>query len=370
MPESTDEIFLLKEAKLESLPARSMKDGFLGKSLEDALQYVLEQNPNLIPGRQIASSGQSVPKFVLLRREMPISGWSLDHLFADQYAVPTLLEAKLMQNPESRREVIGQIIEYAANASEIWANGKARAIAEDFYRQKSLDLGEVMLEAFGEDFDVESFWTAFHSNLEEGHIRLIVAADLIRPEVRRMIEYLNREMANAEVYGLEISCYGSDASSLVLVPRLLGQTQASADRKADSRKKISWTLPLMAAALDQMEGGVIKDRLSRIYKWAAEKEAFAPGTADRPLFSVRNRFGKRQMGFNQEGTGYICLALSYFDGNLEVRNEFFSQIKAAGLVKSHESIESITDGRYYAKGLDALSDEEFDHLFLALEAVV
>ena len=110
----SDEIFRIENGNCDALPARSLREGFLGKSLEEALQKLLEENPNLIPGKQIAPSSELPPKFALLRREMPLSGWSLDHLFVDQYGVPTLVEAKLIQNPESRREVIGQIIEYAA----------------------------------------------------------------------------------------------------------------------------------------------------------------------------------------------------------------------------------------------------------------
>jgi hypothetical protein len=122
---NSDEIFRLDNGTCEPLPARSMREGLIGKSLEDALQALLEENPNLIPGKQIAPSSESPPKFVLLRREMPISGWSLDHLFVDQYGVPTLVEAKLMQNPEARREDIGQVMEYAANASDLWSEGRA-----------------------------------------------------------------------------------------------------------------------------------------------------------------------------------------------------------------------------------------------------
>ena len=80
---NSDEIFRIENGSCDALPARSMREGFLGKSLEDALQALLEENPNLIPGKQIAPSSELPPKFVLLRREMPISGWSLDHLFVD-----------------------------------------------------------------------------------------------------------------------------------------------------------------------------------------------------------------------------------------------------------------------------------------------
>jgi hypothetical protein len=83
-----------------------MREGLIGKTLEGALQTFLEKYPQIIPGKQIDPSTEDPPRFILLRREMPIGGWSLDHLYVDQRGILTLVETKLFQNPESRREVI------------------------------------------------------------------------------------------------------------------------------------------------------------------------------------------------------------------------------------------------------------------------
>jgi hypothetical protein len=42
--------------------------------------------------------------------------WSVDHLFLDQDSVPTLVEVKRSSDTRIRREVVGQLIDYAANA--------------------------------------------------------------------------------------------------------------------------------------------------------------------------------------------------------------------------------------------------------------
>ncbi len=203
MPHSTDEIFILSQGNLRVVPYRSMRAGLLGKSLEDALQSLLQGYPELIPGSQIDPASEDPPRFVLLRREMPVGSWSLDHLFVDQHGILTLVETKLIQNPESRREVIGQIVEYAANAQDSWASGRLRQAASEFWSQQGRDLEEVLHEAFPEQ-DSDDLWREVETNLKQGRIWLIVAADSLRPEVRRMIEYLNAEMQNAEVLGLEL----------------------------------------------------------------------------------------------------------------------------------------------------------------------
>ncbi len=120
MSKSSDEIFVLSKKEVEALPARPMRDGLFGATLEDAFQKLLEDYPEIISGKKIRPGDDDPPRFVLLRREAPISRWSLDHFLIDQFGVLTLVEFKLLQNLESRREVIGQIIEYAANASTAW----------------------------------------------------------------------------------------------------------------------------------------------------------------------------------------------------------------------------------------------------------
>ena len=42
--------------------------------------------------------------------------WSLDHLFLDQDANPTLVEVKRSTDTRIRREVVGQVLDYVANA--------------------------------------------------------------------------------------------------------------------------------------------------------------------------------------------------------------------------------------------------------------
>ena len=74
----------------------------------------------------LAADGEQVRpadarRWILIRREKGIAVaagggavWSVDHLVVDQDAVPTLVEVKRGTNPEVRRTIIGQMLEYAA----------------------------------------------------------------------------------------------------------------------------------------------------------------------------------------------------------------------------------------------------------------
>lgn len=88
---------------------------------EAHLQELLQKYPNLLVGNQI--NEREPRKWLLVSREVPIpdsnygSGrWSVDHLFLDQDGIPTLVEVKRSTDTRIRREVVGQLLEYAANA--------------------------------------------------------------------------------------------------------------------------------------------------------------------------------------------------------------------------------------------------------------
>lgn len=66
---------------------------------EDLLQTLLAKYPNLLAGDQIDK--ESPRRWMLVAREMALASeqdgtgrWSVDHLFLDQDAIPTIVEVK------------------------------------------------------------------------------------------------------------------------------------------------------------------------------------------------------------------------------------------------------------------------------------
>ena len=89
------------------------------------MQKLLADHPDLLAGDQI--NAEQPRRWLLVTREMAVPGeqdgagrWSLDHLFLDQDAIPTLVEVKRSTDTRIRREVIGQMLDYAANAVAYW----------------------------------------------------------------------------------------------------------------------------------------------------------------------------------------------------------------------------------------------------------
>ncbi|MCU1330389.1 MAG: hypothetical protein JWN34_5759 [Bryobacterales bacterium] len=106
-------VFLKQGEKLIPLAQQSYAS-------EIVLQQLLEYHPDLLAGEQMTDGAPR--RWLLVSRELPIgteqggSNWYLDHLYLDQDAIPTLVEVKCSTDPRIRREVIGQMFDYAANA--------------------------------------------------------------------------------------------------------------------------------------------------------------------------------------------------------------------------------------------------------------
>ncbi|MEN3284726.1 MAG: hypothetical protein V7607_5866 [Solirubrobacteraceae bacterium] len=85
---------------------------------EADLQQLLANHPQLLPGSEMDPDDPR--RFVLVRREAPVANLSLDHLFLDEDAIPTLVETKRGEDTRGRRDVVAQMLDYAANAATGW----------------------------------------------------------------------------------------------------------------------------------------------------------------------------------------------------------------------------------------------------------
>lgn len=89
---------------------------------EETFQQLLADHPALLG---IAAGAEG--RLLLIRREQPVpdqvaggSRWSLDHLFLDLQGVPVLVEVKQATDTRARREVVAQMLDYAANGVAYW----------------------------------------------------------------------------------------------------------------------------------------------------------------------------------------------------------------------------------------------------------
>lgn len=239
---------------------------------EDRLQRFLEEYPDLLAGDQM--DGAEPRRWLLISREMSVPSsedggarWYLDHLFLDQDAVPTLVEVKRSTDSRIRREVIGQMLDYAANSVVHWPAERIRTQFESSCTGRGEDPTDVLQGFLGPEADLEDFWSQTATNLQAGKIRLVFVADVIPPELRRVVEFLNSQMTPAEVVAVEVKQYiGESLTSLV--PRVVGQTARAQQSKASGRReKRAWDEDSFFNELTLKRGETEAQTARRIFEW-------------------------------------------------------------------------------------------------------
>lgn len=199
---------------------------------EDSLQELIGRFPEVI-------SGDGEP-LLLVRREQTVpdaidgsARWSLDHLFVSRSAVPVLVEVKRATDTRIRREVIGQLMDYAANGVAYWQPG---SLTQAFEKQCQLDGvdADIALAQFLEDEDPDEFWSQVDANLAAGRIRLVIAADAIPKELARIVEFLNEQM-RCTVLAVELTYFESEDGRRTLAPKIIGETERTDLAKKKAR---------------------------------------------------------------------------------------------------------------------------------------
>lgn len=233
-----DEIYLIsQDGKLVEMSARAYDS-------EALLQQLLAQYPNLLAGAQVDPA--SPRRWLLVSREVGVPSeengvnrWSIDHLFLDQDGVPTLVEVKRSSDTRIRREVVGQLLDYAANAIVYWPVEEIRSRFNARCELQDIDADAEIARFLGPDGNPDAFWATVKTNLQAGKVRLLFVADIVPPELRRVVEFLNAQMDPAEVLALEITQYAGEGLK-TLVPRVIGQTAKALSKASVSGEQRRW----------------------------------------------------------------------------------------------------------------------------------
>jgi hypothetical protein len=273
---------------------------------EDRMQTLVAQYPELI------TDGDG--DLLLISREAAIGDgessarWSLDHLFVTREGVPVLVELKRASDTRIRREVVGQLIDYAANASAHWAAG---TIAAAFAGTIGAEQAESALSQFIGERDPEEFWDQVDSNLRSGRIKLVFVADLIPRELAIVVEFLNSQM-RADVRAVELRWFTGDGGVTTLAPRVIGESEQTAATKSRSRQPpmelTSWVNERLAKHGSETLSGV--DRFCSITTEAGG-DLFVPSTRGSIVASWAAEDGRTFYPTGVYPSGMVVLRLGY-----------------------------------------------------------
>lgn len=176
---------------------------------EAKLQEYLGEHPSLIP---IEDIDENAAPLLCIGKEVGVPSGSIDLLFIGGDGVLTVVETKLAKNPEARRTVIGQIIEYASYIFQ-WTVDDVYEVANAYLKK---DLDEVIEKPGDEDFRAK-----VEQNLRSGKIRLLVAVDKLVEPLRATVTFLN-ENSKFDILLLQVKNFEESESRKVLIPTLFG----------------------------------------------------------------------------------------------------------------------------------------------------
>jgi hypothetical protein len=197
---------------------------------EDELHSLVERVPELLDECLLDAHGG----WIVVQREMGIPDapsasdrWAVDLFLLDSEGVPTFVEVKRSKDPRTRREVIAQMLEYAANGSVYWRTADIRKLLQERSASSS-----DFLELFNKitDGDSDKYWSSVESKLSAGQVRLVFVADRIPNELRRLVEFLNERMPDVQVLALEVRQF-KVGDRRIAVGEAVGNTMRSRDTK-------------------------------------------------------------------------------------------------------------------------------------------
>jgi len=187
---------------------------------ETYIQKLVHQCPACLPIAEIdAIFAGPVP----ICTELNTPAGPIDNFMVTPSGLPLLVECKLWRNPEARREVVSQILDYAKELSRWSSSDLQREVSRRLKRG-----GNPVLELVREvDPDVNEiqFNDALTANLRRGRFLLLIVGDGIREGVEAIAEYLHAHAGLHFSLGLvELPIYAMPNGDRLVAPRVLART--------------------------------------------------------------------------------------------------------------------------------------------------
>ena len=210
---------IIKNDKISTLEKIS-----LGSKLydEDWIQDICFRSPNLLPVGEIEPTfGGMIP----ICRELSVDSGSVDLVYINEYGFITIGECKLWRNPEARRKVIGQILDYAKDISK-WDYDRFEKECLKARKGTKNSLFNIVNEFYPE-IDESSFIDSVQSNLKKGRFLLSIIGDGIRENMEELSNYIHRNTnLNFTLALIELPVYKNPINNeLIVTPRILAKTK-------------------------------------------------------------------------------------------------------------------------------------------------
>lgn len=192
---------------------------------EARLQDLVHRRPEILPIQEIEPA---FTRAVSACRELRTPHGPIDNLLITPEGNLVIVEVKLWRNPEARRKVVAQALDYASCLFEMDYDGLEKAVldARSGDRDHPKSLYEII--AGFEDAPIEArFVDSVNFNLRRGRALILVVGDGIRTETERLVELFQSHGTAHFTFALvELAVFSLAGSGNYLVcPRTLAKTE-------------------------------------------------------------------------------------------------------------------------------------------------
>jgi hypothetical protein len=203
----------------------SVASGSTLKFPEKLLKELIHTDPGILPVEELDRSFSGLRAVC---QELPLAGGTkyIDNLLINPDGRICIVECKLWRNPEAVREVIAQILDYAAELSRLSYSELQSAAGKAQNRNERDFLVETVLGEGASEGQKVAFIDAVSQSLQKGAFLLLIAGDGIRSGLQQIAEMLNRSTLGFSLGLIEMAFYTDGAAGPYYVqPRMLFKTE-------------------------------------------------------------------------------------------------------------------------------------------------
>ncbi len=200
---------------------RPLEPALLGDGQHDEawLQALIHNHPEIVPITDIEPGfGDLIP----VAREVPTRHGVIDNLFLTPAGDIVIAETKLWRNPEMRRKVVAQALDYVAALTSMDYQTLEQAVARGAGGPRQI---YDIVRSHPEALDEARFVDAVARNLRRGRMVAMVLGDGIRSETEALAGLLQSHAGAHFTFALvELATWQSDAGDILVVPSVLAKT--------------------------------------------------------------------------------------------------------------------------------------------------
>ena len=188
---------------------------------ESTLQDLLFRYPRTLP---IAVIDAAYDGAVPVCRELSTPAGYVDALYVNALGRLTLAEFKLWRNPQARREVIGQILDYTKEIASWTYDDLQREVSKALKRT-----GNVLYQlvhAADPEVNEAAFVDNVTRHLRRGEFLLLIIGDGIRESVESIVDFVQLHSGlHFNLALIEAALYRDTHDRIIVQPRILARTE-------------------------------------------------------------------------------------------------------------------------------------------------